>query len=75
VRDFEALKAVDAARVLIAVRRRRKFNMVVYSELKVNIVDWPEAKVIIGVRLEAEIFEPGWQRVICVPLALNSTAQ
>jgi hypothetical protein len=51
----------------LAVRRRRKFNIVVYSELKVNIVVWPEAKVIIAVRPEAEIFEPGWHRVICVP--------
>jgi hypothetical protein len=49
------------------VRRRRKFNIVVYSELKVNIVVWPEAKVNIVVRPEAEIFEPGWHRVICVP--------
>jgi hypothetical protein len=49
------------------VRRRQKFNIVVYSELKVNIVVWPEAKVIIAVRPEAEIFEPGWHRVICVP--------
>jgi hypothetical protein len=31
----------------LAVRRRRKFNIVVYSQLKLNIVVWPEAKVII----------------------------
>jgi hypothetical protein len=31
------------------------------------MVVWPEAKVIIAVRPEAEIFEPGWHRVICVP--------
>jgi hypothetical protein len=51
------------------VRRRRKFDIVVYSELKLNIdiVVWPEAKVIIVVRPEAEIFEPGWHSVICVP--------
>jgi hypothetical protein len=51
------------------VRRWRKFNIhvVVDSELKVNIVGWPEAKVIIAVRPEANFFEPGWHRVICVP--------
>ena len=49
------------------MRRRRKFNIVVYSELKVNIVVWPEAKVIIVVRPEAGFFEQGWNRVICVP--------
>jgi hypothetical protein len=29
----------------------------------VKIVVWPKAKVIIVVRPEAEIFEPGWHRV------------
>jgi hypothetical protein len=64
VRDFEAIRAVDAA----SSAPQAKFNIVVYSELKINIVVWPEAKVIIyAVRPEAEIFEPGWHRVICVP--------
>jgi hypothetical protein len=49
------------------VRRRQKFDIVVHSELTVNIVVWPEAKVIIAVRPEAESFEPGWHKVICVP--------
>jgi hypothetical protein len=52
-----------------ASRRRQTFNIVVYLELKDNIVVWPEAKVIIliVVRPEAEIYEPGWHRVICAP--------
>jgi hypothetical protein len=49
------------------VRRRRKFNMIVNSGLKVNRVVWPDAKVIIVVRPEAEFFKPGWHMVVCVP--------
>jgi hypothetical protein len=51
----------------VAVRRRQNFNRVVYSELKVDIVVWPEAKVIMAVRPEDESFKFVWHRVICVP--------
>jgi hypothetical protein len=64
---FRGYDSCGRCYILIAERRRQNFNIVVFSELKVNIVVWLEANYIIVVRPEAEIFEPGWHRVICVP--------
>jgi hypothetical protein len=43
------------------VRRRRKFDIVVYPKLKVNnVIDvWPEAKLIIVGQPQADFFEQG----------------
>jgi hypothetical protein len=49
---FKDLEPIKISKV--AVRRRRKFNIVVYPKLKVDRDDWPEAKLIIVGRSQGE---------------------
>jgi hypothetical protein len=53
------------------VRLRRKFNIVVYSELKVKLVVWPEAKVIIVVWPGAKFLSRGGIGSFACPLILS----
>jgi hypothetical protein len=61
------MRAVDAA----SNAPKAKIYLVVYSELKVNIVVWPGAKVIKVVRPEADILSRGGIGSFACPLMID----